>query len=98
MIPELGYGATVAAFVLALWGAVAAAASARTGRAALLRSGERAAVGAWALITACIALMLYAFLTFDFSVRYVAINTNRGTPFYYRITALWGALEGSIVL
>ena len=98
MIPELGYGATVAALLLALWGAGAAAASARTGRGALLRSGERAAVGAWALITVCIALMLYAFLTFDFSVRYVAINTNRGTPFYYRITALWGALEGSIVL
>jgi cytochrome c-type biogenesis protein CcmF len=98
VIPELGYGATVAAFLLALWGAVAAAASARTGRGALLRSAERAAVGTWILITVCIALMLYAFLTFDFSVKYVAINTNRGTPFYYRITALWGALEGSIVL
>ena len=98
MIPELGYGATVAAFALALWGAAAAAMSARTGRAALLRSGERAAVGAFALITACVALMLYAFLTFDFSVQYVAVNTNRGTPFYYRITALWGALEGSIIL
>ena len=44
------------------------------------------------------ALLVYAFLTFDFSVKYVAMNTNRGTPFYYRITALWGALEGSIVL
>ncbi len=98
MIPELGYAATVAAFALALWGAGAAAVAARTGRADLLRSGERAAVGVWVLITACIALMLYAFLTFDFSVRYVAFNTNRGTPFYYRITALWGALEGSIVL
>jgi len=98
VIPELGYGATVAALLLALWGAGAAAASARTGRAALLRSGERAAVGAFALITACIALMIYAFLAFDFSVRYVAINTNLGTPFYYRVTALWGALEGSIVL
>src|SRR5262245_43296810 len=42
--------------------------------------------------------MLWAFLTFDFSVRYVAFNTSRGTPFYYRITALWGALEGSIIL
>jgi len=98
MIPELGYGATVAALVLALWGAGAAAASSRTGNASLLRSGERAALGVWALITVCIALMLYAFLTFDFSVQYVAINTNRATPFYYRITALWGALEGSIVL
>jgi cytochrome c-type biogenesis protein CcmF len=43
-------------------------------------------------------LLVYAFLTFDFSVRYVASNTSRGTPFYYRITALWGALEGSIIL
>ena len=98
MIPELGYGATVVGFVIALYGACAAATAGRTGRADLLRSGERAAIGAWVLITVCIALMLYAFLTFDFSVRYVAINTNRGTPFYYRITALWGALEGSIVL
>ena len=44
------------------------------------------------------ALLIYAFLTFDFSVRYVAGNTNLGTPFYYRITAVWGALEGSIIL
>jgi cytochrome c-type biogenesis protein CcmF len=50
------------------------------------------------LITACMLLLVYAFLTFDFSVRYVANNTNLGTPFYYRITALWGALEGSIIL
>src|SRR5437762_7637925 len=41
---------------------------------------------------------MYAFLTFDFSVRYVATNTNLGTPFYYRITGVWGALEGSIIL
>ena len=98
MIPELGYGATVAALALAVWGALATAMGARTGRPNLLRSGERAAIGVWVLITACIALMLYAFLTFDFSVRYVAFNTSRGTPFYYRITALWGALEGSIIL
>src|SRR5256712_4959829 len=70
----------------------------RPGRADWLRTSERAAVGIWILITACMALMLYAFLTFDFSVRYVANTTNRGTPYYYRITALWGALEGSIVL
>jgi cytochrome c-type biogenesis protein CcmF len=52
----------------------------------------------WIALTAAMLLLVYAFLTFDFSVRYVSLNTNRGTPFYYRITALWGALEGSIVL
>ena len=50
------------------------------------------------LVTSCFALLTYAFLTFDFSVRYVATNTNLGTPFYYRITGVWGALEGSIIL
>jgi cytochrome c-type biogenesis protein CcmF len=36
--------------------------------------------------------------TGDFSGRYVALQTNLATPFYYRITAVWGALEGSILL
>ncbi|MCY0541589.1 heme lyase NrfEFG subunit NrfE, partial [Klebsiella pneumoniae] len=71
---------------------------ARTGRAALVQSAQHAALGVFALVTACLLLLVYAFLTFDFSVRYVATNTNLGTPFYYRITAVWGALEGSIVL
>ncbi|HEU4437844.1 MAG TPA: heme lyase CcmF/NrfE family subunit, partial [Methylomirabilota bacterium] len=98
MTPEVGYAATVAALVLALYGAGAAVWSARAPRPDLRASAERAAVGVWLLITACMLLLVYAFLTFDFSVRYVASNTNLGTPFYYRITALWGALEGSIVL
>ncbi|HEU4440231.1 MAG TPA: heme lyase CcmF/NrfE family subunit, partial [Methylomirabilota bacterium] len=59
---------------------------------------ERAAVGVSLLVVGSMLLLVYAFLTFDFSVRYVASNTNLGTPFYYRITALWGALEGSIIL
>jgi cytochrome c-type biogenesis protein CcmF len=96
--PEIGHAAAIAALALALYGAIAAAAGARSGRPALVQSSQRAAVGIFILVTACMLLMVYAFLTFDFSVRYVAVNTNRGTPFYYRITALWGALEGSIIL
>jgi len=98
MIPELGSAAAIVALALALWGAVAAATGARTGRPALVLSAQHAALGVFVLVTACFALLTYAFLTFDFSVRYVAINTNLGTPFYYRITGVWGALEGSIIL
>ncbi|TMQ15377.1 MAG: heme lyase CcmF/NrfE family subunit [Candidatus Rokuibacteriota bacterium] len=98
MIPELGTGALLVALTLALYGAVAAAVGARRGKAALVESAQHAALGVFVLVTACILLLVYAFLTFDFSVRYVATNTNLGTPFYYRITAVWGALEGSIVL
>jgi cytochrome c-type biogenesis protein CcmF len=96
--PEIGYALTVVGLAVAVWGAAAAVAGARSGRLALLASAERAAVGVWALVTACMLLLIHAFLTFDFSIRYVAANTNHGTPYYYRITALWGALEGSIIL
>jgi cytochrome c-type biogenesis protein CcmF len=98
MIPELGQGALLVALVLAVWGAVAAATGARTARPAWVESAQHAALGVFGLVTLSFALLIYSFLTFDFSVRYVAFNTNLGTPFYYRITGVWGALEGSIVL
>ncbi|MGH7276902.1 MAG: heme lyase CcmF/NrfE family subunit [Candidatus Rokuibacteriota bacterium] len=98
MIPEVGGGAAIAALALAVWGAVAAAVGARSGRVALVESAQHAALGVFVLVTACFALLTYAFLTFDFSVRYVANTTNLGTPFYYRITGVWGALEGSLIL
>ena len=98
MTADLGYGMTLVALGLALYGGVAAGVGARTGRLALVESAQHAALGVFVLVTSCFALLTYAFLTFDFSVRYVATNTNLGTPFYYRITAVWGALEGSIIL
>jgi len=98
MTVDLGYGMTLVALVLAIYGGAAAAVGARAGRPALVESAQHAALGVFVLITACFALLTYAFLTFDFSVRYVATNTNLGTPFYYRITGVWGALEGSIIL
>jgi cytochrome c-type biogenesis protein CcmF len=98
VIPEVGTGALLVALGLAVYGAAAAAVGGRRGHMALVESAQHAALGVFVLLTAAMLLLVYAFLTFDFSVRYVATNTNLGTPFYYRITALWGALEGSIVL
>jgi cytochrome c-type biogenesis protein CcmF len=98
MIPEVGAGALMVALALAVYGSAAAAVGGRTGRTALVESAQHAALGVFTLVTACLLLLGWAFLSFDFSVRYVANNTNLGTPFYYRLTAVWGALEGSIVL
>ena len=98
MTPEVGTGLLYVALALALYGGVVAAAGGRTGRVSFVESAQHAAVAVFVLLTAALLLLVRAFLTFDFSVRYVANNTNLGTPFYYRITAVWGALEGSIVL
>jgi cytochrome c-type biogenesis protein CcmF len=98
VISTIGYGGVLAALTLAIYGAVTAAVGGFRARTDLVGSAQRAAVTVFVLVTACLLLLVYAFLTFDFSVRYVATNTNLGTPFYYRITAVWGALEGSIIL
>jgi len=98
MVPELGQGTLLAALGLALWGSGAAVAGGRWDRAALVEAARRAALAVFVLLSLAFALLTWAFLAFDFSVRYVAHNTNLGTPFYYRITGVWGALEGSIVL
>jgi cytochrome c-type biogenesis protein CcmF len=98
VIPEIGTGALLVALGLTVYGSAAAAIGGRRGQVALVESAQHAALGVFTLLTTAMLLLIYAFLTFDFSIRYVATNTNLGTPFYYRITALWGALEGSIVL
>lgn len=55
----------------------------------------------YALLVAAIlavAVMEWALISHDFSLRYVAENNARGTPLLFTITGLWAALEGSILL
>jgi cytochrome c-type biogenesis protein CcmF len=42
--------------------------------------------------------LIWAFVNFDFSVLYVASNSNSALPTFYRVAALWGAHEGSLLL
>jgi hypothetical protein len=61
MTADVGFGMTIVALVLALYGGVVAAVGARTGRAALVESAQHAALGVFTLVTACFALLAYAF-------------------------------------
>ena len=97
MIRIVGYSACMAALVLSLWGMVAAIAGARTRRADLIRSAENAALGNFALLLLANSAMVYALVTHDFSVDYVAQVGSRATPLFFTIISLWSALEGSIL-
>jgi cytochrome c-type biogenesis protein CcmF len=98
MIPELGH--------FALWlalGTAAALASvpmlgAARGRAdwmALARPAAHLLFGFLAVAFACLAA---SFIGSDFSVLYVAANSNRALPLAYRFAAVWGGHEGSMLL
>ncbi len=94
----VGYASLLAALALALWGSAAPLLGARTGRAGFFATTRAAIAGQFALVTAAGLALIYALVTTDFSIKYVALNTTRATPIYYRVTGLWGALEGSLLL
>ncbi|MGC4111421.1 MAG: heme lyase CcmF/NrfE family subunit [Nocardioides sp.] len=98
MIPELGHFALILALVLtaaqAVFGLVGAARRDQRWMAAV----RPAVAGQFVLTSTAVGALIYAFVTFDFSVLYVASNSNSALPTFYRVAALWGAHEGSLLL
>ena len=80
------------------YGLVAAAVGAKTGRPALVESARRCAFGLFATMAAACATMLAALLTNDFAIRYVADNSARETPTFFKALSLWAADDGSLLL
>lgn len=86
MIPELGHFALILALALALIQAIFPLLS------------RRAAFGQLFFVLFAFVCLAYAFIINDFSVAYVAENSNTLLPLPYRIGAVWGAHEGSLLL
>jgi len=98
LTPELGTLALAAALVVALAGAVASLAGAATDRVAWMRLARPTSHGQCALLLIAWAVLSAAFVVNDFSVLYVANNSNTELPLIYRLSAVWGAHEGSLLL
>ena len=98
MIATLGHSSILLAFIIALGGIVTPILAARTGDGRYLLVARGAIVGQFILVTLAASALIYGLVTTDFSIKYVAFNTTRATPIYYRVTGLWGALEGSLLL
>ena len=98
MIPELGQFALILALVLAALQCVLPILGAQRGNAALIAVARPAAAGQAVFVVLAFAILTYAFVTQDFSVTYVAQNSNSLLPWYYRFSAVWGAHEGSLLL
>jgi len=71
---------------------------AHNGNARLMRIGLHASLMQLGLVAAAFALLVWAFIAQDFSVEYVARNSSSRLPLQYRVTAVWGAHEGSQLL
>ncbi len=70
---------------------------ARRGSRRLIESGIGASLSRRRADAVASAVIVNAFLTDDFSIRYVARESESMQPFFYKITAFWGGLDGSIM-
>lgn len=98
MLPELGQIALILALLVAGLQAVLPLAGAQRGKAAWMAVARPAAYAQLACVLGAFVVLTIAFVTGDFSVKYVADNSNSLLPLVYRYTAVWGSHEGSLLL
>lgn len=98
MIVELGHFSLLLALMLSMLLAVYPMWGAQTNNATLMATAKPLAVGVFLFTAVSYVCLTYAFVVNDFSLLYVASNSNSKLPVYYRITAVWGGHEGSFLL
>jgi cytochrome c-type biogenesis protein CcmF len=98
VIPELGQFALVLAVCMALCQAALPLAGASNGRQDWMMMARPAATAQFVFIVIAYVILTYAFLNDDFSVLYVAQNSNTALPVAYKFAAVWGGHEGSLLL
>lgn len=94
----LGQGGLLVALVLSVLAMAAAFAGAGTGRPAWVERARRTSFAVLAIVLLVNAAMLVALLGNDFAVQYVAENSSRSTPTFFKVLSLWAADDGSLLL
>ncbi len=93
----IAHDALLVSLVAVLFGAVIGTVGIRGQRADWVQIAYGAIYANFALVTVASLAMIYALVTHDFSISYVAQVGSRETPTFYTVISLWGALEGSIL-
>lgn len=98
MIPEIGHFSLILALCMAIMLAIVPIAGAIRLNSGWIAVARPAAYGQLLFMLLAYGCLTYSFLTHDFSVKYVAMNSNTALPVLYLISGVWGAHEGSLLL
>lgn len=96
-MPNVGYVAITLALALAVYAAVVAVVGARRRLPELVVSARNAAFGVTGLITLAVIIIEYLLITGHYQTKFVYEVSNRAAPLFYRVTALWGGQDGSLL-
>jgi cytochrome c-type biogenesis protein CcmF len=95
---NLGALAILLAFCFSLYAIVGSLAGKWKSKPFLVISGERAVYSVFLLLTAAAGILIWALIAGDYRLAYVAQNSNRAMPWYYKFAAWWGGQSGSLLL
>lgn len=95
---ELGTLLLFAISGLSLWAMVAGTAGVLGNKSRLQVSAVRAVLGIFPLVVSASGILVYGFVNDHFEIKYIAYNSERSMPIFYKLSAFWGSLEGSLLL
>ena len=98
MIAEIGHFALIISLAMAVLLSILPLVGASRNNTMLMNTARPLSWGMFLLLFVSFVVLLWAFYTNDFTLNYVATNSNSQLPWYYRLTAVWGAHEGSLLL
>ena len=98
MVPEFGHFTLILALLLSLLLAAVPLAGTFTGRILWMSSARSLSAGMFVFTAISFGALVWAFVSDDFTVQYVASNSNTLLPVFYKVTAVWGGHEGSVLL
>jgi cytochrome c-type biogenesis protein CcmF len=98
MIPELGHFSLILALCMAVILAIVPITGATRSMSRWIAVARPAAFAQLLFVAIAYGCLTYSFLIHDFSVQYVAMNSNTALPVLYLFSGVWGAHEGSLLL
>ncbi len=95
---DIGYIALFLALVAAVYSAIAFIHGKRKGHLSLTESARNSLLAVFGLLSISITILIYALVTHNFQIEYVASYTSRDLPLTYLLSALWAGNDGSLLL
>lgn len=98
LIPELGHFALVFALAFAICLSIVPLLGVYSAQQKLMSYAKPLTFGLFAFTAISILILAYSFVVDDFSIKYIASHSNTHLPYYFKISAVWGGHEGSLLL